>query len=93
MNSIVIILSLLISSCAFTMGAKPPFPRTCEKFSSWELETKPCILRLDQDDQVIRLCPTDLEYPKDLLGVTIERINCERDYQDTLIRKCKKWRK
>lgn len=76
------------------MGSpRPPQERTCEKYRSWELETKPCILKLNDDGSIDRLCEGDLAYPKDILGVTIERLNCERDYQDTLIRQCKKWRR
>lgn len=95
MNLIKIILvALTLSSCSiYGMGAKPPFPRTCEKYHSWELETKPCLLRLSENDEVIKVCPGEPAYPPDVLGVTIERLNCERDYQDTLVRKCKKWRK
>lgn len=76
------------------MGAKrPPQERTCEQFRSWELETKSCILKLNDDGTTDRVCPGDFGYPQDMIGVTIERLNCERDYQDTLIRQCKQWRK
>lgn len=85
---------LLISSCAHGMGApKPPQARTCEQFRSWELESKPCILKLNDDGTIDRFCEGDLGYPKDIIGVTIQRMNCERDYQDYLVRQCKQWRK
>ena len=85
---------VFVNGCAFGMGSpRPPVARDCEKFRSWELETKPCILKLNDDDTIDRLCPGDIGYPQDLTGVTIERMNCERNYQDTLIRQCKKWRK
>lgn len=90
----ILIVTILLSSCAFSMGSpRPPVERTCGQFSTWELETKPCILRLNDDDTVTRLCHGDLGYPADLTGVTIQRMNCERDYQDTLVRSCKRWRK
>ena len=85
---------LLFSSCSvFGMGAKqPPKPRTCEEYRSWELETKPCILKLNDDGSIDRLCEGDFGYPKDIIGITIQRINCERDYQDYLIRQCRGWK-
>ncbi len=76
------------------MGSpRPPIERTCEVHRSWELETKPCILKLNDDGTIDRICQGDLNYPADILGVTIERLNCERDYQDYLIRQCKKWKR
>lgn len=93
LTKIILVLLSLNSCSSFGMGApRPPQARTCEKYRSWELETKPCILKINDDGTIDRLCHGDLGYPKDILGVTIERLNCERDYQDTLIRQCKKWR-
>lgn len=71
---------------------KPPVERTCPR-SLWELETKPCLVRLLNDDVLERVCPGDLNYPKDIVGQTLDGYNCERSYQDTLIRECKKWRR
>jgi hypothetical protein len=39
------------------------------------------------------LCPGDLAYPKDLTGITLEGYNCERNYQDELIKECKTWKR
>lgn len=84
---------LSLSSQAFGWGApRPPIERTCGQYPSWELETKPCILKINDDGTIDRLCDGDLGYPKDLIGLTLQRLNCERDYQDTLIRQCKKWK-
>jgi len=48
---------------------------------------------LNEDNEINYLCPEDVLYPKDLAGITLEDYNCERNYQDELIRECKKWRK
>lgn len=78
------------NACA--MGAKPPVERNCPR-SLYVLDGKPCILQLNDENETIKLCPGDLSYPKDLIGTTLNGYNCERDYQDLLISKCKKWRK
>lgn len=71
---------------------KPPIQRNCPQ-SLWELETKPCIVRLLDNDEIERVCPGDLNYPRDIVGQTLEGYNCDRNYQDQIIRACKKWRK
>ncbi len=94
MKKLSVVVSLLMSGCALSMGSpRPPQERTCEQFRSWEMETKPCILKLNDDGTIDRLCEGDPKYPPDIIGITIERINCERDYQDYLIRQCKQWRR
>lgn len=75
------------------MGApRPPAERDCPP-DLWELEGRPCIKRLLDDGTVERRCPGDLDYPEDLVGYTLLGYNCERDYQDFLISRCRKWRR
>lgn len=74
------------------MGApKPKVPRRCPE-PLMELEQKSCVLFLNDQNEVVRLCPDDVLYPSDIVGISIEDYNCERNYQDELIRSCKKWK-
>ncbi|GEM_PF-5016850 len=84
---------MILSLNACAMGApKPPIQRKCRP-PLWEIENPSCIFMLNEDNEINYLCPEDVLYPKDLAGITLEDYNCERNYQDELIRECKKWRK
>ncbi|MDH3324054.1 MAG: hypothetical protein OEL89_00285 [Candidatus Peregrinibacteria bacterium] len=58
----------------------------------YQLDNLPCITRLINNEPVT-VCPNDSEYPKDLIGITIEDYNCNRNYADELIKSCKSWKK
>lgn len=79
------------------MGAKPRRPvgtlpeRKCER-SLWYLQNSPCIQRIMDDGSVEIRCPDEAGYPEDLIGITFEGYNCERNYQDLLINKCREWK-
>jgi len=83
---------MLVSLSACAMGAKPPVSRNCES-SLWLIDGKPCIKRLLDSGEIEMKCPGDQGYPEDLVGQTLKGYNCDRDYQDLLISRCKKWRK
>jgi hypothetical protein len=88
--------TLALSSCAFGMGSRRPtgpMPvRKCPQ-SLWVLlGTSPCIMRKLEDGSFESLCPGDLTFPKDLAAITLEGYNCERNYQDLLINKCREYK-
>lgn len=87
--------TLLVNSCAFGMGARRPVgvmpERNCPR-SVWEMQNSPCIQRLMDDGSVEVRCPGELGYPEDLISITFEGYNCERNYQDLLINKCREYK-
>jgi len=84
MINIIVLIFLMVFACSNT-----PI-RQC-KPTLWEMITLPCLERLDDNGDRIKLCPEDKDYPKDAISITIKDYSCERNYQDELILKCKKF--
>jgi len=52
-----------------------------------------CIRFLDDNGDRVIICDDSPNFPKDLIGITIDDYNKERGYQDRLINACKRWKK
>ena len=52
-----------------------------------------CVRFLSEDGAIVIICDDDDRFPEDLIGITVEDYNKERDYQDLLINQCKKWKR
>jgi len=81
----------IILICVISILACSNVPVKECKTTLWHLATPVCLERIDQDDNIIRVCPGDKDYPKDITGITIKQFNCELGYQDKLVLKCKKF--
>ena len=89
------IFSVIVSLNACAMGARRPVgvkpERKCAS-SLWLLKNSPCISRILDDGSIEETCPGEASYPLDLIGITLEGYNCERNYQDQLINKCREYK-
>jgi len=51
-----------------------------------------CVQYKTEEGEVLVICDDDERWPQDLIGISIEDYNKERDYQSLLINKCKRWK-
>ena len=74
----------VVVSCA----AAPPAKNY--KVTEWLPTINSCFERLLPDDTIETIC---ISNNSTMIGVSLQDLQKERNYQDLLIRKCKKWSK
>lgn len=82
----IIVASLILVSC--TSSA----PKRDFTITLYESDYN-CLEFFDPEDQVIkRTCIGDEDHPERIRAISLDDYQKERDFQDLLIRQCKKWK-
>lgn len=87
-----VLLINMLFGCASGLGSKRPTPERKCSTTLYLIEGKFCITYLDGDDEITK-CNWDNDFPKDLTALTLKDYNCERNYQDELLKELKKRRR
>jgi hypothetical protein len=88
-NSIILILFTVIA-CATGSEPKRDFRVKLYDIYIYEDENKFCLERIDDEGEIEQLCGNDI--PTNMVSISIHDYNKERDFQDLLSDRCKKWK-